>query len=387
MTTPSSLKILTLCSWYPNDTNPTLGNFVQKHADTIAINNQAVALSVFPSSQEKAIRLVTNQRNQLQEIIVYYPKKVIGFAPYRRIVNFLSHRKAFRLGYAKVEALIGKPDIVHLNIVYPLGIWALLLKLRHSIPYVVTENSSGFHVDSSHAYPKPIMKLCAVILKNASVLMPVSRNLKGSLEKLSGKKRFEIICNVVDEKLFKASESIEEKPSRLIHISTGVDSIKNLTGMIKVIHGLSAKGFTIHLDIVSDGDIEYAKVLHDHLGGGDIISFHATKTTIEIADMIGSSHGLLMFSNYENFPCVIAESMMSGKPIISSNVNGIPEHVLPEFGALVNPRDEDALSKNIEDFLKGELNFDAKEIRAYALEHFGYQSVGHKFLKVYESIL
>jgi len=45
------------------------------------------------------------------------------------------------------------------------------------------------------------------------------------------------------------------------------------------------------------------------------------------------------------------------------------------------------LSKNIEDFLKGELNFDAKEIRAYALEHFGYQSVGHKFLKVYESVL
>ena len=79
--------------------------------------------------------------------------------------------------------------------------------------------------------------------------------------------------------------------------------------------------------------------------------------------------------------------MMSGKPIISSNVNGIPEHVLPEFGALVDPRDEDALSKNIEDFLKGELNFDAKQIRAYALEHFGYQSVGHKFLKVYESIL
>ena len=141
------------------------------------------------------------------------------------------------------------------------------------------------------------------------------------------------------------------------------------------------------MDIVSDGDIEYAKVLHDHLGGGDIVSFHATKTTNEIADMIGSSHGLLMFSNYENFPCVIAESMMSGKPIISSNVNGIPEHVLPEFGVLVDPRDEVALSKKIEDFLQGDLNFDSEEIRAYALEHFGYQSVGHKFLKVYESIL
>ena len=94
---------------------------------------------------------------------------------------------------------------------------------------------------------------------------------------------------------------------------------------------------TLAYSISPYGDIEYAKVLHDNLGGGDIVSFHATKTTNEIADMISSSHGLLMFSNYENFPCVIAESMMSGKPIISSNVNGIPEHVLPEFGVLVNP--------------------------------------------------
>ncbi len=383
----NTLKILTLCSWYPNETNPTLGNFVQKHADTIALNNETVALSIFPSEKEKTVRLVETKRDALHEVVVYYPKQVSGFSFLRRVKNFLAHRSAFRQGYRRVQEILGKPDIVHLNIVYPLGIWAFWLKVRHAIPYVVTENSSGFHVDSAHAYPKPIMKLCALILKNASVLMPVSENLKGSLEKISGGKRYEIICNVVNEKLFKTALPRSANPSRLIHISTGVDSIKNLSGMIRVANRLSEKGFAIHLDIVSDGDIEYAKKLNKALGGSEVVAFHATKTTAEIAAMLAKSDALLMFSNYENFPCVIAESMMSGKPVISSNVNGIPEHVLPNFGLLVNPGDEEALFEKTASFINGDIKFDAEHIRAYALENFGYESVGRKFNEVYRSIL
>ena len=217
--------------------------------------------------------------------------------------------------------------------------------------------------------------------------MPVSKNLKTSLQKLSGRNSFEIICNVVDENLFKAAKKENSKKSRFIHISTGIDSIKNLSGMIRVVNELSFSNHVVHLDIVSDGDIEYAKALHAELGNDKCVNFHSTKTTEEIALMIASSDALLMFSNYENFPCVIAESMMSGKPVISSNVNGIPEHVHKENGILVEPRDEDALGKAIKTFLNGEVNFDPIEIRAYALEHFSYQRVGEKFTAIYQSIL
>ncbi len=381
------LNVLTLCSWYPNDNNPTLGNFVQKHADTIALQNRAVALAIFPSTDDTSVRLVHTKRNELDELVVYYPKQEGGFVLLSKLKNFLSHRKAFKLGYLKVLELMGKPDVVHLNIVYPLGIWALWLKRRYKIPYVITENSSGFHVGTEHAYPKRILRLCRIILKHASVLMPVSKNLKTSLQKLSGSDSFEIICNVVDEHLFEASFEENASKNRFIHISTGVDSIKNLSGMIRVINGLRVSQPNIHLDIVSDGDIEYAKELHKTLGGNQSIDFHSTKTTEEIALMISSSDALLMFSNYENFPCVIAESMMSGKPVISSNVNGIPEHVNKENGILVDPRDEDALGDAINAFISGEINFDSKKIRAYAMNHFSYREVGEKFTLIYRSIL
>tara|TARA_B100001287_G_scaffold276728_1_gene288971 strand:+ start:6040 stop:7206 length:1167 start_codon:yes stop_codon:yes gene_type:complete len=381
------LKILTLCSWYPNDLNPTLGNFVQKHADTIALHNTVVALAIFPSKIDTTVRLVHSNRKGLDELVVYYPKQEVGFELLRKIKNFFSHRKAFKLAYNKVLELMGKPDIVHLNIVYPLGIWALWMKWRFKIPYVVTENSSGFHLDTEHTYPKAILRLCRIILKNASVLMPVSKNLKTSLQKLSGSNSFEIICNVVDENLFKAPTQESTSKSRFIHISTGVDSIKNLSGMIRVINGLSNSNPDLHLDIVSDGNIEYAKALHKELGNNKCVDFHSTKTTIEIAHMISSNDALLMFSNYENFPCVIAESLMSGKPVISSNVNGIPEHVHKGNGILVEPKDEDALRNAIKAFLNGEVNFDPIQIRSYALEHFSYQQVGKKFTDIYRSIL
>jgi len=380
-------KVLNICSWYPNDLKPTLGNFVQKHAESIALYNDVISLAIFPDSNIEKHRMTINEKNNLVELVIYYPKRIKGFIFINRIINFWNHVKAFRMGYQIVKDKFQKPDIVHLNIVYPLGIWAYWLKKRYKIPYVITENSSGFHVTSDHAYPKPILKLCQRIIKNANYILPVSLNLKENLKLLNPSGQFDIISNVVDENLFISTDSKSTSNKRLIHISTGVDEIKNLTGMIHVMHELKSQNCTISLDIVSDGDIEYARKLASDLKLDNVVTFHSTKTTREIAEMIQASDALLMFSNYENFPCVIAEAMMCGKPVISSNVNGIPEHVHQFNGVLVNPRDEKALAHEIKRFVNDELTFDAREIRTYALANFSYSEVGKKFTAIYKKIL
>jgi glycosyltransferase involved in cell wall biosynthesis len=380
-------KVLNICSWYPNDLKPTLGNFVQKHAESIALCNDVISLAIFPDTNIEKHRITINEKDNLVEHVIYYPKRMKGFKFINRIINFWNHVKAFRMGYQIVKDKFQKPDIVHLNIVYPLGIWAYWLKKRYKIPYVITENSSGFHVTSDHAYPKPILKLCQLILRNAAYLLPVSRNLKQNLKMLSPFSQFDIISNVVDEKLFLPKEIQNLDYKRLIHISTGVDEIKNLSGMLRVMNALKNQNVKVTLDIVSDGDIEYAIKLASDLKLENVVAFHSTKTTVEIAEMIQNSDALLMFSNYENFPCVIAEAMMCGKPVISSNVNGIPEHVHEFNGVLVNPRDEKALAHEIKRFANDELTFDSKEIRTYALANFSYSEVGKKFTAIYKKIL
>jgi glycosyltransferase involved in cell wall biosynthesis len=379
-------KVLTICSWYPNDLKPTLGNFVQKHAESIALYNDVVALAIFPSTDETEVRMRENKSKSLHEIVLYYPKKKSGFKPFRLMKNYFSHRKAFKMGYKRAKEIIGQPEIVHLNIVYPLGIWALWLKWRYKIPYIITENSSGFHVDSDHAYPSPILRLSKLIIRNAAYVLPVSQNLLKSMQKLSPNSKFGTVSNVVDEHLFKETPNEIVDEIKLIHISTGVDSIKNLSGMIRVMYALKSDCPHVKLDIVSDGDIEYAKVLSTELAVNSNVTFHGTKTTAEVAEMIQSSHALLQFSNYENFPCVIAEAMMCGKPVLSSNVNGIPEHVNEINGMLVNRGDENALRKAIIAFAENPERFKSDEIRAYAMKHFSYSEVGKQFTEIYQKV-
>jgi glycosyltransferase involved in cell wall biosynthesis len=382
------LKILALCSWYPNDFKPTLGNFVKKHAEAASRYNDIVCLSVFPSLLDKKIRLVETRTRTFSEIIVYYPKTTSKFRLWNKFRNYLAHRKAFKKGYKTVKSIIGKPDLIHLNITYPLGIWAFYLKWRKDIPYVITENATGLHIGTAHSYPKSILFLCKLILRRASILLPVSEDLKRYMKILSPKSKFAIISNVVDEEVFKYSEKqIEPTIKSFIHISTAKDEHKNISGILSCISRISNYRKDFHLKIVSDGDVAYAKEKIEILGIQDSVTFYPTMPTKEISGMIENSSALLLFSNYENFPCVIAESLMMGKPVISTDVNGIPEHVNSNNGILIPKGDEVQLEKAICDFLDGKFTFNSNEIHSYAFKHFSYQEVGKQFDEQYRMIL
>lgn len=382
------LKILSICSWYPNEFNPTLGNFVKKHAEAAARYNDVVCLSIFPSTIDKTIRLEKNEGESFSEITVYYPKIKCKLKLWNKIRNFFSHRKAFKTGYRSVQSVFGKPDLIHLNITYPLGIWALYLKWKKKIPYVVTENSTGLHVGSDHAYPKYILFLCKFILKRAAVLLPVSEDLRHYMKILSPKSEFAIISNVVDENIFKYTDKTNiDSQKTFLHISTGFDPHKNITGMLASISKISKYRRDFKLQIVSDGNVDYAKEMVNAIEIKDIVTFYPTMSTSQIAEMIDNSSALLLFSNYENFPCVIAESLMMGKPVISTSVNGIPEHLPTENGVLVSKGDEVELERAICGFLNNEFKFNSNEIHSYAFKHFSYKEVGKSFDAIYRQVL
>lgn len=381
------LKVLFLCSWYPNKDNPTVGNFTQKHAEAANIYNDVVVLAIVASKNTHSIEIVESTTNGLNEIVVYYPKKDSFFTIGNKISGLFSHIKAFRLGYKRVQEKLVQPDILHLNVTYPLGIWAKWLKRRKGIPFVVTEHSNGFHLNGDHSYSKTILTLCKSILSDASMLLPVSEDLKNNLVQLAPNSFFKIISNVVNENIFKLQPRSSSTLKKLIHISTGYDPQKNLSGIINVLHKLVKIRQDFQLTIISDGDVEYAKKLVADLDLTEKILFQGPKSTEEIAKFMNQSDALLLFSNYENFPCVIAESFMIGIPVISTSINGIPEHVKPWNGILVEKGNESELIRALIQFLDNSNVYDPEKLHNYALEHFGYHAVGKSFDTVYHSIL
>jgi glycosyltransferase involved in cell wall biosynthesis len=96
---------------------------------------------------------------------------------------------------------------------------------------------------------------------------------------------------------------------------------------------------------------------------------------------------LVMFSNYENLPCVIVEAFASGVPVLSTNVGGIPEILSTKRGIMIHPGDEDALLQGMNSLLDHSNEYNHEAIRAYAIEHFAAQNIGQQIFDVYQTVV
>ncbi|MFN5417256.1 MAG: glycosyltransferase [Flavobacteriia bacterium] len=375
------MNVLFIASWYPNKETPTNGNFIQKHAQAVALIHNVQLITFVPTLSVNEIQIEHKVVENVAEYIIYYPKIISKILIYKQGKQLLSQYKAI----TKVLKLIDskKIDICHLNVCLPYGIWAYYLKRKFKIPYVLSEHSSAFH-RKINGFSFLQKKLATFLLRRAAHILPVSEDLAIHLRKLAPNNNYTIVSNVVDENIFKLKNNSKQKSHKFVHISNAVESAKNILGIIKVIHEISHHRSDFQIDIVSDGDFKYAKEFAENLGILDrFINFKSTQTTEEIADTLQDSLALILFSNYENFPCVIPEAWMSGIPVIATSVNGIPEHVNSSNGILVQKNDEKALENAILKILDEKISFDVNNIRAYALKNFSYKHVGEQISQIY----
>ena len=100
---------------------------------------------------------------------------------------------------------------------------------------------------------------------------------------------------------------------------------------------------------------------------------------------INQADCLLMFSNYENLPLVILESMACGKPVISTNVGGINEVVNSTNGVLLDSNNQLDLAKAILNFDKN--NYNPIKIRENIVNNFSNEVIGRKLDLIYCTML
>ena len=170
-------NILFLPSWYPNKIYPQNGDFIQRHAVAVSAYCKVAVLYVLSDPEATAFKVETIWYKNLFEVRVYYPK-TSRFLPFRKIQKYL---KAHRLGYEAVLKEMGQIDLVHLNVLYKAGLFALELKKRYKIPFIVTEHWTAFLPISPIRF-KPFERYTIKkIGRQASLLCPVSHDLKKAL--------------------------------------------------------------------------------------------------------------------------------------------------------------------------------------------------------------
>jgi glycosyltransferase involved in cell wall biosynthesis len=385
------LNILFLSGWYPNRVHPTLGNFIQKHAEAVALRSNVIALNVCSDAGCKQTYEITDSViNNVRAINVYYKKVTHGIPVLSQIQKLIRTRKAYSKGLRIVKSAFGRIDLVHHNILYPSGLIALQLKRSMGIPYIVTEHSTEYLSSKNLNIGSNERMLSKKIARNASFITPVSKDLRDAMMNLGLAGNYEVVYNVVDTKLFYPSEQKTGSKIKFLHVSTLDDDHKNISGMLRSIAELSKQRTDFEFWVVGDGDtaphIETAKKLGIY---NSVVFFDGTKTTSEIADLMRSSDCFVLFSNYENLPVVIIEALASGLPVVSSDVGGIHEHINAERGVLVPHKNEKVLTMALDQMANDIRNkrYDAARLSRYADENFSYEKVSEKFHHLYQRIL
>mgnify|MGYP000574941533 CR=1 FL=1 len=251
------LNILFLASWYPNKVLPKNGNFIQKHAEAVAMQCNVFALHIIARKQQEKFIVETTHNNNVSETIVYYQKINSKTPILHQILKLLRRRKAHNLGFQTILKKAKKIDFVHLNVCFPAGIFALHLKKKYKIPYIISENFTVLLDSNATNFSPTEQYFVNKINRKADMLCPVSNDLKKALQKIAPHQKFTIVPNVVNTQIFKPSaQATKNEKVRILHLSSLKDEHKNITGIIRVIEKLSKKRTDFLITIAGDGELE-----------------------------------------------------------------------------------------------------------------------------------
>ena len=393
------MNILHLLSWFPTPDDPTLGNFCVRMIDALPENCHSVILSVCDGkdmTKSFEVKEIPGAHHTHVQIYIRPPKV--------NAVRKLKMLRMYQYGLKYIKKHFFEPDLIHLHVTYPLGQVALLWKRLFGYKYVLTEHWTIYQPQNKDVLVGKLKKKIVKIANNASLIMPVSLDLQRCMEGHGVKNRFQVIYNLVNTDMFKLREPpcIDSNlptnlrrndmhggncKKQILHISTLRDEAKNFSGILRVIERLRQQRDDFELHVIHDYDAPEFKAFVKEHNLEDCVIFHGKKTSAEVAQAYQNADFFVLFSNFENLPCVIVEAFASGVPVLSTAVGGIAEILSPERGILIPSGDENALLQGMNTLLDHCQEYDRQAIRDYAIKTFAAQNIGQQMFEQYKKVV
>jgi glycosyltransferase involved in cell wall biosynthesis len=423
------MKVLWLASWYPGKTHATNGDFTERQAKAVSLLVPVTVLFVTKDESLAAGSAVMDKTvdGNLTVYRVYYGRS--AWAGW--LEKLLSLRRFAQLQRKYIRLILaeqGKPALVHVQVAMKAGLGALYLKKKYNIPYVVTEHWTGYYPQSSDSlYSRDIVfrMLNKRILKGAAAFLPVSAHLGQTVNEHFVKKTFAVIPNVVDTSLFFYKPGMEEKwvhfklslagedtsqgsqpwpvspPTttrtscdnlkcarqkfRFIHPSY-LNYQKNPEGIIAACKIAAEAGCAFELLFVGREDAALAAAAQKAGLLNSVVSFMPEQAYHQVAKLMQDSSALLLFSRFENLPCVVLEALCCGLPVISTHVGGLPEVIDNTNGILVQSEDIAGLATAMQQMVHDYTAYNRAAIAQQAVEQFSYHAVAGEIIQVYKTV-
>lgn len=303
---------------------------------------------------------------------------------------------------------IPRTDLVHSSAAAFCGMPAIISKIEYGTPYVLTEHGVylreqylGIGRSNMTPFAKRFMiSLVKAVAKEnlywADELAPVCA-FNGRWEKVLGAEapKIRVIYNGVNSTLFHPAEAVvpapdphgsSAEPLRILSVAR-IDPNKDLVTLLHAMAIIKERGIKAQLTVQGSVSVpqyqETLRQLHQELNLGDMVKFSGH--TSDIHESYRSADITVQSSVTEAFPYSVLESMMSGVPMVATDVGGTRE-ALGSAGILVPSRDPGRLALGImmlaQDVeLRRRLG---REARERALHYFDVKQTMVAFSRLYE---
>lgn len=374
-------RVVWLCSWYPNELDRFTGDFIQRHA--VAASELAeidVVHVVAGGSVKKTVVSVVNA--SLRETIIYTGST-------SKVARYWSMWKAYRRFFNGYETEHGKPDLLHVHVAFPAGLFGRIWKHKWQIPMVLTEHYGIYNTTVDDAFPTRsflFQQATRRAVGAANMVLPVSEALAKGMMQYVGQFPYKVVPNVVDTELFYNQLLALPSPFQFIHVSN-MAPVKNISGILKAFAEVVARRNDVELHLVGAQPAQYIEEARQLGLLNKTVYFHAECTYAEVAEKVRSAHCGVLFSDSEMLPCSLLEWLCTGMPVIATRVGGIPEAINSTNGMLVEAGNERGLTEAMLTMMEQYANYNPHQIALEAVKQYSYSSVGKQISDVYTLLL
>ena len=281
------------------------------------------------------------------------------------------------------------PDLIFSYFLYPEG-YAALRNRQSPLLFLLSQDSMGSDINR---IGDPISAMhTRTVLREADFLVTVSDDLrKKAVAMGASPEKVRTIVNGCDLSIFHVRDRLEARDKlRIDPASEAVvyigrmDVKKGLRELVEAAAALHPQRPHLHVYMVGEGPDR--PILEGAIQSRNAASYiHVLPGCAfeEVAIWMAAADLVTLPSYMEGCPNVVLEALASGRPVVATNVGGIPEIMSDECGCLVPPRDPVELTRALASVL--DRTWDAEAISAYRSR--GWETVAAELLEIFESLV
>lgn len=280
------------------------------------------------------------------------------------------------------------PDIIFSYFLYPDGFAALKIGQALGVPVAAMAVGSDVH----NIRDRFSVKHTRTVLREADFLVAISDDLRKRMVTMGAPpEKTRTILSGCDISVFHPADRLAARqklgiaPTAEAVVYVGrMDLRKGLRELVEAAVSLHPLRPNLHVYIVGEGPDR--PLIDSAIQNSNAASYiHALPGCAfdDVAVWMAAAHLVTLPSYMEGYPNVVVEALACGRPVVATNVGGIPEILTNEYGCLVPPRDSTTLAQAFAAVL--DKTWDAKSISAHGSR--SWEAVAAELFEIFESLL